>query len=236
MYSKKANWLRKPLAAFMALVMILSLVSVNMGAKTAKAADNIIQNADFSNGTNLWTTYVGNDWAGSSATFTPIAGSGISINIGAVGNSEWGIQLYQDGIPYTNGTTYKVSFDLESTMSKMVNTYIQDTQADGTWIADLGSASSLVTAGNKRTVEITTSQMNNLTNLRFVMSFGRIADGDRAGTIRITNIQMVPTQASQGGSGTGEYELVWSDEFNGNSLDRSNGVNEFGASGWGNNE
>lgn len=82
---------------------------------------NMIENGDFSNGTEKWLLYLN----GGSATLAVDEEERLDVQIAKVGTMEHSVQLYYDGFSLETGCVYEISFDAASTAEREVQYRIQ---------------------------------------------------------------------------------------------------------------
>lgn len=70
--------------------------------------ENMIKNADFSAGVGTWTTYLN----GGQAELEVNADEQLCVRISDVGNLDYSVQAYYDGIKCDKGVKYKLAFDM----------------------------------------------------------------------------------------------------------------------------
>lgn len=75
---------------------------------------NLLENGDFSNGTDQWFTYCSDGEAALSVT----EDGELDVNISNLGTVEYGVQLYHDGFGLDEGCDYQLSFDAYATMKR----------------------------------------------------------------------------------------------------------------------
>ncbi len=229
-------------------------------AGTEIIVDGNFQSMAASEVTEGWWIYdAQNDgnWANCAAGITA-TGTGLELdytgNYGGFFDALWGIQVPQ-WINVEAGVPYKLSFDVESTGTKGIKIKVDGKEA----ILDKDFTA---TAGTQTfTVENIVFDATGAEKLLFAL--GWMSGDDSAVKVKISNVSMIG--ASGGGEVPGPgpgvqdpipypgktveemkdagYTLVWSDEFDGDSLDLTkwdyqigNGKTASNNSGWGNNE
>ena len=75
---------------------------------------NLLENGDFSNGTDQWFTYCSDGEAALSVT----EDGELDVNISNLGTVEYGVQLYHDGFGLDEGCDYQLSFDAYATVKR----------------------------------------------------------------------------------------------------------------------
>jgi len=118
------------------------------GGKTFDSG--MLTNGDFSNGTNGWE--VNNN---SPAVATVDASSGKMVyTISNVGTTNWHLQLAQKGLNIENGATYKVTFNIKSSIDRPVKWALMENEGNWAWFG--GSVETLEADVEKTvTAEIT---------------------------------------------------------------------------------
>lgn len=86
-------------------------------ATSEEASDeNMIENADFSNGVGKWMTYLN----GGEAELAVNEEGQLEVQIGSVGNLDYSVQAYYDGISCDTGVVYKLAFDMAADKPRTV--------------------------------------------------------------------------------------------------------------------
>lgn len=211
--------------------------------------------------TEGWWLYDGQaegNWANCAATITA-TGEGLELdytgNYGGFYDAIWGIQVPQ-WINVEAGVPYTLSFDVESTGTKGIKVKVEGQEAvlDKEYTATAGTQTFTV----ENVVFDTTGA------LKLLFALGWMSGDDSVVNVKISNVTMTyedsaetPEQPEEPGvtdpipypgktveeMAEAGYTLVWSDEFDGDSLDLTkwdyqigNGQTATGNSGWGNQE
>lgn len=95
--------------------------TVTEEATEEEVQGNLIENGDFSNGTDKFEVYTN----GGSCSMNVNSDGELQIDITKLGNVEHGVQLYYDGFEMTEGTVYEFSFDVHGTMERDFDWRIQ---------------------------------------------------------------------------------------------------------------
>lgn len=109
----------------------ISLVKIDAPeSPVVEAGVNILKNADFADNSDSmsnWTETIANWEPVKAAAVRSITGSAITYDITNPGTDDWNIQLKQSGINLENGQTYKVTFDVVSTESRVIKSGVMST-------------------------------------------------------------------------------------------------------------
>ncbi|ADU28972.1 family 16 glycosylhydrolase [Evansella cellulosilytica] len=212
----------------------------------APPTNNMIKNGDFSNGTEHWGTW---DGEGGVSTFTvenEVAEMYIQ-NIAGM-HPEWGVpiswstQLFQEGIQLEGGKVYELSFTSWSTIDRPIVV-----EFDGL----PGRPSSIFHLSNEAETFKHEFELQQSAQMDFKFLLGYVVDGDvdtnnTPHRVYFDNIVLKEVDSfEQPPQPDREWELVWSDEFEGNELDTTKWNYDIGNGfysgsewipGWGNNE
>ena len=82
---------------------------------------NLLENGDFSDGTNQWATYCFDGDCGLSVN----SDGALDCDIRSVGSVDYGVQLYHDGFALDEGCLYKLTFDGYSDMARPIQMRFQ---------------------------------------------------------------------------------------------------------------
>lgn len=198
------------------------------------------------------------NWANCAAAITA-TGAGLEINYtgnnGGFYDAIWGIQVPQ-WINVEAGVPYTLSFDVESTGTKGIKVKAegQETVLDNEYTATAGT----------QTFTVENVTFDTTGALKLLFALGWMSGDDSVVDIKISNVTMTYEVSAETPDGPGEpsvtdpiayagktveemeeagYTLVWSDEFDGDSLDLTkwdyqigNGQTASNNAGWGNQE
>ena len=131
---------------------------------------NLLQNANFSNGIDGWSTYVCKE-SGADAT-NAVSGNAITFDIKKVGTDDWNVQLKQEGLSLQAGHIYHVSFKAKSTAARTIKGCVMH-DADNKTNWDGGSEAALE-AGVEKNVEFDVKVSKNVDNAYLQVSMGQI--------------------------------------------------------------
>ena len=149
---------------------------------------NLLQNADFSNGIDGWSTYV-HKKSGADAT-NAVSGNAITFDIKNVGTDDWNVQLKQEGLSLQAGHTYHVSFKAKSTAARTIKGCVMH-DADNTTNWDGGSDAALE-AGVEKNIEFDVKVSETVDNAYLQVSMGKIAKVDTlASVITLSDFSMI---------------------------------------------
>lgn len=144
------------------------------------AGASLIENGDFSNGTQFWNLGA---WEGAAATFSVVDGE-LAVNTTNGGTANWHVQVLQPGISLQAGVTYTLTFDMYAS-SPQNNIYVGVGQNHGEYLKFLEM--SIASIGTTRTTFTQTFTMEaNETNARVELCIG-----GATGTVFIDNVFLV---------------------------------------------
>ena len=117
----KKQYLKRAFALVLSLAMVLG-ASGCKGKKENVAEQvtreefgpNLLENGDFSNGTELWDTYCYDGECAISVNDK----EELDVDITSVGSVDYGVQLYHDGFSLEEGCVYRLTFDAYSDVER----------------------------------------------------------------------------------------------------------------------
>ncbi len=186
---------RRPMALFMVMAMVLSLFS-GMAVRTPDkvvAAGNILRDTEFTDVTSAdsseWTAYVGSDWAYVNATVTGNGDGSMTVDYDAIGggwaDALWGLQISQTDVAFEANKAYKLSFTVTSDGAKGMKVKLDGYEA----YLDYDVA---VEAGtNTYTVDIPANTAAYTTKFLFAMGWMAGDDSAASPTVTISNVSIV---------------------------------------------
>jgi len=141
------------------------------------AGTNLLKDGDFTTNSN-WTLY-----AATGNTATAGYSNGMAtIQIGAVDDTIYHVQLSQSGIPVDSGATYILSFDASSTNARTLNFGFSSGAPDWVWLG--GSTAALAAATKSFHVEIKALHSSKSATLQLNL-------GALSGTVTLDNMSVV---------------------------------------------
>lgn len=211
-----------------------------------QSQENLVQNGDFSQGTENWATW---DGEGGDSTFTVENEQGImTIHSIAGMHPDWGIpiswstQFQQPGIALDANTRYEISFDAKSSIARPVT--LERTGLSGNPQSNIVIGEEMDTY----TVEFNTMQSGTMM-LNFLLGnvqHSGLTTPEEEHVLTFDNVSVRSLgDAVEEAPKDIDWQLTWSDEFDGEELDLTkwtidtgNGFYNDGEwiSGWGNNE
>ncbi|ASA23665.1 carbohydrate binding domain-containing protein [Paenibacillus donghaensis] len=171
----------------------ISLVQINPVLAGQPYEGELLPNGDFAAGIQGWTTYT----ADNGQLAISAAEEKLKIDLGTAGSNSWDRQVYYEGIEYTEGNRYTLTFKAKSSTARKMNISIGwlDAANNYTWhsytsdVVDLGGDEQLYTIGFN--VESVGTSIG-----RISFELGNI-DGEAAGslTVHIDNISLIDNGA-----------------------------------------
>lgn len=149
---------------------------------------NIIKNADFSQGKDLWEVAI----TPPATSTSDIKESSIEFDITNVGENDWDVQLKQAGITLQKGHTYQFTMDVTSTVERDIKVAFMTPSYSWYGGADI----SLSVGPNQVNTTFTVNEETDNTIGLFI-SMGKIATKETpTGIITIQNIQLIDVTES----------------------------------------
>ncbi|MUT68359.1 carbohydrate binding domain-containing protein [Paenibacillus sp. NEAU-GSW1] len=150
---------------------------------------NLLQNGDFTNGTNGWFSY---SPAPSELSIAANNG-GLEASIGSVGTNAWDRQVIQEGFSIQQGHKYEITFTAKAGTTRKLGLGIGwvDVPAGYEWHGYYGQQVDLTTEEQTFTFAFDVTADSN-TNSRIVFDMGNIAGGNAGNTvITISDVKLV---------------------------------------------
>lgn len=155
------------------------------------AGENLLKNADFSNGIEGWENVIAND-KGAVATSSFKDGEAV-YNIENVGTEDWNVQLKQAGITLEKGCKYRITFKATSTEARTIKCNMLTEKYD--WY---GGSDIVLEKNKEKDVVIDFNvEKDTDTNITMVISMGQIKNNDGsnintpASTITLSELSLV---------------------------------------------
>ena len=228
--------------ASLALTFVWVLLMVGVVAFAPRAAEpttgNLVTNGDFSGGMTGWGWYL----APNAMAYRSIVGGEIFVQIPDDGDATSHIQVNKPNITLVNGRQYALYFDARSASSTR-NIVAAVAMMENPWTTFGSQTFGITTTKQRYSFTFTMTQPTQfLSQVSFQL-------GDPSATLKpgvyLDNIALydltggaVPTPPAMPTPSVSYNTLVWSDEFNGSSVNTSNWTFEtgIGMNGWGNQE
>lgn len=100
-----------------------SIIIDNVIFEVKNPTTNKIQNNLFNDGDNLW-----GNWSENSDAVANVINGKYEMNISSLGNDFWGVQLFQDNIELEKGKSYRLAFDMESSIPRTIDTIVENSE------------------------------------------------------------------------------------------------------------
>ena len=153
---------------------------------TVEPGAELIKNGNFSEGASNWTAAI----TSPGEATAEFADHKASVQISAVGNQDWNIQLKQSGLLLENGKTYKVKTTFLSNVARTVKIAFLTSSYD--WY---GGNDVALEAGVEKSEEFTITVTKPTSAIDFIISMGKIATEDiLPGVIHISNVSVMEAE------------------------------------------
>ncbi|WP_267890512.1 carbohydrate binding domain-containing protein [Paenibacillus bouchesdurhonensis] len=121
-----------------------------------RLSSSLIQNGLFSEGTDDWSAYWGDEWNGHSSGSLTQRGGEMVIQIDTAGSQNWNPQISQEGIRLEEGKTYQISLDARASVSRKINIGLGKKLSEDPWhVGYFGTDLSLATNMQRYTFTFT---------------------------------------------------------------------------------
>lgn len=195
--------------------MVTSTIHLNAGIQTLElyapnvnvdwmdfSLTNLSDNVNLKNGTmdqaNVgWQTWWGDQWNGWASGQTSYDNGQLNLKVDQVGYVSFSPQLFQEGLTFVTGQTYKVSFDAKATDGKSINVNIGKALAADPYFIPYVNTQKIALTPDMKTYTFTfTMSQPTYNNGKIVFEVGKVDDADSsyAGTLTFDNISITPVQ------------------------------------------
>ena len=194
---------------------------------------NLIYNGDFSNGLHRWSMNMDN----TAMAYRDVVNGEYVLQIEDAGNNTYSLMLERWDLDIVQGRTYAVYFDARSPEGNRT-ILAGSSYRENPWTSYSGDIEfALTTTMQRYSYTFTMTEATDWDG-RIVFQFGTDLKD-----VVIDNIAMydltggpVPSEPALPSPSTTFNNLVWSDEFDGTSVNEANWTFEVGGTGWGNQE
>jgi beta-glucanase (GH16 family) len=224
------------------------------GGSTTAAPAALVQSSSELSGTVItspWSTWAGEGGVGTFAN----NGGLITASITNAGANAWAIQLVRTLSSVPNGQ-YTVAFSARANASRSINVQLGKGLNFDPWFVEFMPGRKFDLSTEWKNFAFTITKTNTYNDGKLVFELGNIPGGTLATTVNLRDIVVTavasttsttptnttPTVSVTPGPGAttapvpSYLNLVWSDEFDGATINPSNWIFETGGNGWGNNE
>ena len=150
-----------------------------------------IDNGTFSEGTEGWTAWWGDQWSGIAEGNISAETGELKVAISKVGDASYAPQVYQKGLLFENGGSYTVTFDARADVPRKMNVNIGKELSTEPWFTPYVPT---------QTINLTTDMkpysfnfvMNEATYAdgKIVFELGNIVDGNTATNVYLDNVRI----------------------------------------------
>ena len=145
-----------------------------------------------------WNQWLGDEWNGMSAGNMTVNNGRIDMQVTRVGNQSFTPQLFQEGLSFVTGQTYKVTFDASASATKSINVNIGKALANDPWFIPYVGTQKITLSTVMKTYSFTfIMSQPTYDNGKIVFEVGKIDLSDTTfdGHIYFDNIQIEPVSA-----------------------------------------
>ena len=224
---------------FVWILLIFGILAFTPRAQAAEpTTGNLVSNGDFSGGMTGWGWYL----APNAMAYRSIVNGEIYVQIPDDGDATSHIQVNKPNITLVNGRQYALYFDVHSASSTR-NIVANVSMMENPWTTFGSQTFNITTTKQRYSFTFTMSQPTQfLSQVSFQLGdpSAKLKPGVYLDNIALYDLTggTVPTPTPMPAPSVSYNTLVWSDEFDGTSVDTSNWTFEtgIGMNGWGNQE
>jgi beta-glucanase (GH16 family) len=227
------KWKRLSFVLLASSIVFGGVLNVN---QVKAVSSNLITNGDYSGGETGWYYYMDN----TAMAYRSVVNGEYKLQIDKAGTYAYSMQINQWHVPIVNGRTYQVTFDArtpETSRTILSNVGMRENP----WTNYSGGNHTFTLSNTIQTFSYTFT-MTEVTDLEAQLSF---QVGQSTSDVILDNVAVydltggtLPAPSPMPTPSVTYNNLVWSDEFNGTSIDSSAWTFETGTgmNGWGNGE
>jgi beta-glucanase (GH16 family) len=150
-----------------------------------------IDNGTFSDGTNGWTAWWGDQWSGYGAGTMTAENGELKVAISQVGGQSYAPQVFQKGLLFENGESYTVTFEARADVPRKMNVNIGKELSFDPWFIYYMPTKIVDLTSEMQTYSYT-FVMNEATYAdgKIVFELGNILDGNAATNVYLDNVSI----------------------------------------------
>ncbi|MCM3665171.1 carbohydrate binding domain-containing protein [Mesobacillus subterraneus] len=150
-----------------------------------------IDNGTFSDGTNGWTAWWGDQWSGYGAGTMTAENGELKVAISQVGGQSYAPQVFQKGLLFDNGASYTVTFEARADVPRKMNVNIGKELSFDPWFIYYMPTKIVDLTSEMQTYSYT-FVMNEATYAdgKIVFELGNILDGNAATNVYLDNVSI----------------------------------------------
>jgi beta-glucanase (GH16 family) len=159
-------------------------------------SDNVgVKNGTFDQDDAGWSSWWGDQWNGYASGQTSVIDQALNVHVDSVGAVSFSPQIFQDGLTFVTGQTYKVSFDAKATGGKTINVNIGKALSADPWFIPYVGTKQILLTPDMTTYNFTfTMAQPTYTNGKLVFEVGNVVSGDNTykGDLTFDNVSITP--------------------------------------------
>lgn len=158
-----------------------------------------LKNGLFNTDTSNWNLWTGDQWNGyADSNMFVNASNQLDVQVNKVGNVSFSPQVYQEGLTFVPGQTYKVSFDAKASGGKAINVNIGKALTTNPYFINYAPTQRINLTPDMKTYTFTfTMEQPTYDNGKIVFEVGNVVKGDSSysGNIIFDNISIEPVNS-----------------------------------------
>jgi LPXTG-motif cell wall-anchored protein len=183
-----------------------------------------LDNGTFDAGMDHWASWWGDQWSGVAEGSAAVENGELKVDISKVGGASYAPQIFQKGVTFEKGKTYKVTFDARANEARKVNVNIGKELTQDPWFTPYAPTQTFDLTSQMKTFTYS-FDMNEETfnDGKMVFELGNIQDGNAATTVYLDNVTITeqlpaPTPELDNGTfdaGMDHWASWWGDQWSG---------------------
>jgi beta-glucanase (GH16 family) len=150
-----------------------------------------IDNGTFSEGTNGWSAWWGDQWSGYAQGSVSAENGELKVAVSQVGGASYAAQVYQKDLLFENGSRYTVTFDARADVARKMNVNIGKELSNEPWFINYVPVQTVDLTSEMKTLSFTFA-MNEATYAdgKIVFELGNILNGNAATNVYLDNVSI----------------------------------------------
>lgn len=151
-----------------------------------------IDNGDFSNETDNWSSWWGDQWSGYAVGTMDEENGELKIAISQVGDASYAPQVFQKGLLFENGATYTVTFHARADQPRKMNVNIGKELTNDPWFISYMPTQTVDLTNEMKQYRFTfVMDQETFNDGKMVFELGNIADGNAATNVYLDNVSII---------------------------------------------
>ena len=150
-----------------------------------------LDNGRFDDGMAAWNAWWGDQWSGVANGITNVVNGVLVVDMTSIGGASYSPQIFQKGILFEKGKTYKVSFDAKADIARKVNVNIGKELTADPWFTNYAPTQEIGLSTDMQTYQFEFT-MNEATynDGKLVFELGNVAGENIVTTVYLDNVSI----------------------------------------------